>query len=206
MFIEPKTIIHEPKVGWIELICGSMFSGKTEELIRRVRRAVIAQRKVKIFKPKIDIRYHKIKVVSHNKNEIQSVPVANPLEILKLIEGEEDVIAIDEAQFFENSLVDVVTELANDGYRVILSGLDMDFEGKPFGVIPGLMGIAEYVTKLHAVCKRCGNIASFSYRLTESNKQVLLGEQEEYEARCRRCFIIGMEEKRNKLTSQKITF
>jgi len=200
MFLEPslnhpnKQRDGEIKAGWIEVICGCMFSGKTEELIRRTNRALIAKQSVQIFKPAMDVRYDNLKVVSHNKNKISSTPVKNVAEILEHAANNE-VIAIDEAQFFGKGLLEVATELANSGKRVIISGLDMDFEGVPFNPIPELMSIAEFVTKLHAICVQCGRVAHFSYRLIESYEKVLLGETNTYEARCRHCFHKGMLEK-----------
>ena len=173
--------------GWIELVCGSMFSGKTEELIRRLKRAQIAQQKVEIFKPEIDTRYDNTKVVSHDSNEIISTPVPSSSHIL-LMATDVDVIGIDEAQFFDNELPEVCNKLANQGIRVIVAGLDMDFLGKPFGPIPHIMSIAEYVTKVHAICVNCGDLANHSYRTNESNNLVLLGETQEYQPLCRSCF------------------
>ncbi|MDY6801064.1 MAG: thymidine kinase [Bacteroidota bacterium] len=173
--------------GWVEVICGSMFSGKTEELIRRLRRAEYAKLKVEIFKPMIDIRYSEEDVVSHDENTIRSTPVESSGNIL-LLSGNVDVIGIDEAQFFDDNLVDVCNQLANNGSRVIVAGLDMDFRGKPFGPIPALMAQAEYVTKVHAICMKCGNLAQYSHRITKSDKLVLLGEKDEYEPLCRVCF------------------
>ena len=184
----------QAKVGWIEVICGSMFSGKTEELIRRINRAVIAQQSVLIFKPHIDLRYNTMKVVSHNFNEVESVPVKTSQELLERVRQANhiiDVIAIDEGQFFDEGLVDACVSLANDGKRIIICGLDMDFAGKPFGTIPPLMCVAEFVTKLHAICMQCGELAHYSFRKGESQETVLLGEKDLYEARCRRCFIEG---------------
>ncbi|MES2797996.1 MAG: thymidine kinase [Bacteroidota bacterium] len=172
--------------GWLEVICGSMFSGKTEELIRKLNRAKIAKQKVEIFKPAIDTRYHDADIVSHNANTIRSTPVQTSHEIL-LLSGDSQVIGIDEAQFFDEGLIEVCTLLANSGKRVIVAGLDMDFQGKPFGPIPHLMAIAEYVTKVHAICVVCGELASYSYRKTNNSSQVMLGETESYEARCRNC-------------------
>lgn len=173
--------------GWIEVIVGSMFSGKTEELIRRLRRAQIARLKVEIFKPKIDTRYSDDEVVSHNANAIHSTPVETSEHILLLASGN-DVIGIDEAQFFDQNLIRVCNELANNGQRVVVAGLDMDFTGKPFGPIPSLLATAEYVTKVHAICVRCGGLAQFSHRVVEGEKQVLLGEKNEYEPLCRSCY------------------
>lgn len=184
MFIEPH-IIGE-KRGWIEVICGSMFSGKTEELIRRLKRAKIANLKVEIFKPAIDVRYDETKVVSHDSNAIQSTPIENSQTILLMAEGV-DVVGIDEAQFFDDQIMDVCEKLALRGTRVIVAGLDMDYLGRPFGQMPNLLATADYITKLHAICMRCGNIANVSFRKTEQEGQVLLGEKETYEPRCRTC-------------------
>lgn len=173
--------------GNIEVICGSMFSGKTEELIRRLKRAQFAKQTVEIFKPKIDTRYSEDEVVSHDKNSIRSTPVESSGSIL-LMSGDVDVIGIDEAQFFDDGLVDVCTQLANQGIRVIVAGLDMDFRGIPFGPMPALCAIAEDVYKVHAICVRCGSLAYVSHRLVESDKRVLLGEMAEYEPICRNCF------------------
>jgi thymidine kinase len=181
--------------GWVEVICGSMFSGKTEELIRRLKRAEYAKLKVEIFKPMIDIRYSEEDVVSHDENTIRSTPVESSGNIL-LLSGDVDVIGIDEAQFFDNNLVDVCNQLANNGIRVIVAGLDMDFRGKPFGPIPALMAQAEYVTKVHAICMKCGNLAQYSHRITKSDKLVLLGEKDEYEPLCRVCFNKVMNEQK----------
>lgn len=186
MFIE-RDINHHKKAGSIEVVVGSMFSGKTEELIRRLKRAKIARQKVEIYKPAIDVRYSESEVVSHDENSIRSTPVENSANILLLI-GDADVIGIDEAQFFDKGLIDVATKLANMGVRVIIAGLDMDFKGIPFGPIPGLMAIADYITKVHAICVRCGNIAQFSHRLSEKEQVVLLGEKDIYEPLCRSCF------------------
>ena len=171
-----------------------MFSGKTEELIRRLTRARIARQRVEIFKPALDIRYHVDDVVSHNANRIRSTPVALPDEILLLAAGS-DVVGIDEAQFFDASLVDVCKQLADQGTRVIVAGLDMDFLGRPFGPMPALLATAEFVTKVHAVCVCCGELAAYSFRIVASEKQVLLGETDSYEARCRPCFLFGMRER-----------
>ena len=184
MFIEPN--ISGEHRGWIEVVCGSMFSGKTEELIRRLKRAKIANLKVEIFKPGIDVRYDETKVVSHDANSIQSTPLSNSQEILLLTEGV-DVVGIDEAQFFDAEIANVCETLASKGIRVIVAGLDMDYLGNPFGQMPNLLAKADYITKLHAICVRCGNIANISYRLTEQEGQVLLGEKDIYEPRCRVC-------------------
>lgn len=173
--------------GSIEIIVGSMFSGKTEELIRRLKRAKIANQKVEIFKPSIDTRYEVDAVVSHDSNSIMSTPVSASGNILLLV-ADVDVVGIDEAQFFDMGLVDVCNQLANSGIRVIIAGLDIDYTGKPFGPIPNLMATAEYVTKVHAICQRCGNLAHHSHRLTNSEKLVLLGEKDSYEPLCRKCF------------------
>ncbi|MBO7594729.1 MAG: thymidine kinase [Salinivirgaceae bacterium] len=179
--------------GRIEVICGSMFSGKTEELIRRMKRAKIARQKVEIFKPKIDVRYSETDVVSHDEHSIQSTPVESPQNILLLV-GDVQVVGIDEAQFFDDGLVDVCNQLADNGIRVIVAGLDMDFMGKPFGPIPKLMAVAEDVTKVHAVCVHCGALAQFSHRLAKTDKLVLLGETDSYEPLCRKCYRKAMEE------------
>ena len=189
MFIEPslgKTRNQEKK-GQIEVICGSMFSGKTEELIRRLNRALIAKQRVEIFKPAVDTRYDDNQVVSHNATAIRSTPV-NFAEDLLLLAGNCDVIGIDEVQFFDRQIIPVAEKLAKSGIRVILAGLDMDFEGNPFGPMPQLMAMAEYVTKVHAICIKCGDLAAFSFRLSPDTGKVLLGEKESYEARCRKCF------------------
>jgi thymidine kinase len=171
-----------------------MFSGKTEELIRRLNRAKIARQKVEIFKPAIDVRYHAEEVVSHNETSIRSTPVQFANDII-LLAGDCDVVGIDEAQFFDEDIVKVAGNLADAGKRVILAGLDMDFAGKPFGPMPHLMAIAEYLTKVHAICMVCGDIAAYSYRLSASEKQVILGEKDIYEARCRKCFKDGGKKK-----------
>ncbi len=186
MFIE-RNIHSKTKVGSIEVIAGSMFSGKTEELIRRLKRAKIARQKVEIFKPSIDVRFSQKDVVSHDENTIQSTPVGNSANIL-LLTGNVDVIGIDEAQFFDKGLVEVVVKLADMGIRIIIAGLDMDFKGKPFGPIPDLMAVADHITKVHAICVKCGNIAQFSHRLSEKEQVVLLGEKDVYEPLCRGCF------------------
>ncbi|MDP4657012.1 MAG: thymidine kinase [Algoriphagus sp.] len=189
MFIEPSPIRkkHAEQKGQIEVICGSMFSGKTEELIRRLTRARLARQHVEIFKPKVDTRYDEMHIVSHNDTSIRSTPVSFAGDIL-LLSGTCDVVGIDEAQFFDEDIVRVVQLLANQGKRVILAGLDMDFEGNPFDPMPKLMAIAEYVTKVHAICMKCGDLATFSFRLSALKEKVVLGEKESYEARCRKCF------------------
>ena len=185
MFTEPH--IKGERRGWIEVICGSMFSGKTEELIRRLKRAKIAHMQVEICKPAMDKRYHEKEIVSHDENSILSTPVENAGAMLSLARNV-DVIGIDEAQFFDEELPDVCIKLANKGIRVIIAGLDMDFKGKPFGPMPALMAIAEDVTKVHAICVRCGNIANYSYRKTAHEAQVVIGERDIYEPRCRHCY------------------
>lgn len=177
----------EKRSGWIEVICGSMFSGKTEELIRRLKRARIAQQRIEIFKPSIDTRYDLEDVVSHDETSIHSTPVQSSAQIL-LYANDFDVVGVDEAQFFDDQLVEVCNQLADSGVRVIVAGLDMDFMRKPFGPIPGLLASAEYVDKLHAICVDCGNIAQYSYRISEQEKQVVLGEQDIYRPLCRRCY------------------
>jgi len=193
MFIEPNLggRASSGRAGWIEVISGCMFSGKTEELIRRLNRALIARQKVEIFKPAIDKRYHHEQVVSHNENSIRSTPVQFANDIL-LLAGDCDVVGIDEAQFFDEAIVEVCNTLANQGKRVIAAGLDMDFEGRPFGPMPNLLAVAEFVTKVHAICKQTVEFASFSFRLSENDQQVMLGEKNEYEARSRKAFLDGM--------------
>lgn len=193
MFIEPRAHTDKRK-GWIEVVCGSMFSGKTEELIRRLNRAKIANQKIEIFKPSVDIRYDETAVVSHNQNSINSTPVTSSLNIL-LMCGDANVIGIDEAQFFDNELVFVCEKLAEQGVRVIVAGLDMDYLGKPFGPMPAIMAIAEYVTKVHAICMVCNDIATHTYRKTDNSNLVMLGEHDTYEARCRFCFNDGIKNK-----------
>ena len=185
MFIEPN--LKGERRGWIEVICGSMFSGKTEELIRRLKRVHIANLRVEIFKPTIDVRYDQLNIVSHDENAIISTPIDNSQTIL-LLANEVDVVGIDEAQFFDNQLPDVCDRLALSGIRVIVAGLDMDYLGKPFGQMPFLLAKADYITKLHAICVKCGNIANYSYRKSEKTGQVLLGEKDSYEPRCRYCY------------------
>ena len=176
---------HRP--GRIEVVCGSMFSGKTEELIRRMRRAQFARQKVEIFKPAIDVRYSEEDVVSHDQKHIQSTPIDSAGSIL-LLSSDIDVVGIDEAQFFDDGIVDVCNELANRGVRVIVAGLDMDYKGRPFGPMPALCAIADDVTKVHAICVKCGNLAYVSHRKVESEQRVLLGETTEYEPLCRECY------------------
>ncbi len=175
------------KNGCIEVICGSMFSGKTEELIRRLKRAQFANQKIEIFKPEVDTRYSDMDVVSHDLHSIPCTPVKDPARMLETAE-ETQVIGIDEAQFFDDSLINVAQELANRGKRVIIAGLDTDFKGKPFGPIPALMAVAEDVQKVHAICVKCGNLANHSHRLTKSHKLVVLGEKDVYEPLCRQCY------------------
>ncbi len=187
MFLENTT--KQPKGGgWIEVICGSMFSGKTEELIRRLNRAKIARQKVEIYKPSIDTRYDVENVVSHNETAIKSTPVQTASQII-LLANDVDVVGIDEAQFFDNELSAICNLLANEGIRVIVAGLDMDYLGKPFGPIPALMATAEYVTKVHAICIECGNLAHYSHRFVKSDDLVLLGETDRYVPLCRKCFL-----------------
>lgn len=185
MFIEPS--LAGGRRGWIEVICGSMFSGKTEELIRRLKRARIANLKVEIFKPAVDTRYDEVNIVSHDENAIMSTPIENSQQIL-LLAQEVDVVAIDEAQFFDAELPSVCDQLALRGIRVIVAGLDMDYSGKPFGPMPALLAKGEYITKLHAICVKCGQIANFSFRKSATKDTLLLGEKDLYEPRCRHCY------------------
>ena len=186
MFQEEHNILTQQQ-GRIEVICGSMFSGKTEELIRRLKRARIARQRVEIYKPAIDTRYSNDDVVSHDANSIPSTPVESARSIL-LMASDAQVVGIDEAQFFDDAIVEVCNELANSGKRVIVAGLDMDFKGIPFGPMPQLMAIAEDVTKVHAICAKCGNLAHVSHRIVKDEQRVLLGEQDEYEPLCRQCY------------------
>lgn len=188
MFIEPN--FRGERRGWIEVICGSMFSGKTEELIRRLKRVEIAHLKAEIFKPSVDTRFDEQKIVSHDENKIQSTPIDNSQTIL-LLAQDVDVVGIDEAQFFDEQITSVCEALALKGMRVIVAGLDMDYQGKPFGQMPNLLAIADYITKLHAICVVCGNIANVSYRKVKTGGQVLLGEKDIYEPRCRVCAAAG---------------
>ncbi len=197
MFLE-NTINHAKQSGWMEVICGSMFSGKTEELIRRLRRAEMAGQNVEIFKPKIDTRYDEQEVVSHNYNKIRSTPVESSNEIL-LLGSTCDVVGIDEAQFFDEGIVEVANNLANNGVRVVIAGLDMDFLGRPFGPMPNLMATAEYVTKVHAICKKTGNLANYSMRTSNSKDLVQLGETESYEAVSRKVFVDEVLKDRNEI-------
>ena len=188
MFLENKAN-RNLKRGWIEVVCGSMFSGKTEELLRRIKRATFANQKVELFKPAIDVRYDEEEVVSHDSNSMQSTPVHNSAEILLYVNMDTvEVVGIDEVQFFDDGVVDVCNQLANNGIRVIVAGLDMDYLGKPFGCMPKLLAVAEYVTKTHAICVKCGDLAQFSHRLVASDRQVLLGEKDSYEPLCRHCY------------------
>jgi thymidine kinase len=196
MFLENPVNNSKPR-GWIEVICGSMFSGKTEELIRRLKRAKIAKQKVEIFKPEIDKRYDEINVVSHDANAIISTPVPSSSHIL-LLANDVDVIGIDEAQFFDTELTNVCNHLASIGIRVIVAGLDMDYLGKPFGPMPALLATAEYITKVHAICMSCGNLANHSHRVIQNDKLVLLGEKDSYEPLCRNCF-----EEQKKMTEKQ---
>ena len=188
MFLEPK--YRGQRSGWIEVITGCMFSGKTEELIRRIRRAQIARQKVGIFKPGIDNRYHESEVVSHDKKSILSVAIEHSSQLLDHKEDFE-VIGIDEAQFFDEKLTEICEKLALSGIRVIVAGLDLDYRGVPFGPIPSLLATAEYVTKVHAICPHCGNLATHSYRLTTEQETILVGEKDKYEPRCRTCYSMG---------------
>ena len=195
MFLE-NTVNHTEQFGWIEVICGSMFSGKTEELIRRLRRAKFAKQKVEIFKPSVDTRYDEEMVISHDANEIRSTPVPAAANIRILADGV-DVVGIDEAQFFDDEIVRVCNDLANSGVRVIVAGLDMDFKGNPFGPMPALMATAEYVTKVHAVCTKTGHLAHFSHRKTADESLVMLGETQEYEPLSRAAYFKATREKIN---------
>lgn len=187
MFLENNA--ETTRRGWIEVVTGSMFSGKTEELLRRLRRAQFARQRVEIFKPQVDNRYSETKVVSHDQTALQSIPVDTAESILELCTNAE-VVGIDEAQFFGEEIVGVCQQLADRGVRVIVAGLDMDFSGKPFGKMPQLMAVAEYVTKVHAVCVECGNLAQYSHRLTSNSELVLLGETDRYEPLCRQCYLM----------------
>ncbi len=188
MFLEPN--FKGQRSGWIEVICGSMFSGKTEELIRRLKRARIANQKVEIYKPQLDKRYDEKKVVSHDANSIRAVPIQHSSVLLELTDNI-SVVGIDEAQFFDAQLPEVCQALALKGKRIIVAGLDMDFRGRPFGPMPDLLAVAEYITKVHAICPHCGNLATHSYRLTDEDDTVLLGEKDRYEPRCRTCYHMG---------------
>lgn len=188
MFLEPH--FKGQRSGWIEVICGSMFSGKTEELLRRLRRAQYAYQKILVIKPAKDTRYDTLNLVSHDSNHMPSITVEKARDILVLSEGH-SVIGIDEAQFFDNELISIVQELAFKGVRVIIAGLDMDYLGKPFGPMPGLLAVAEYITKVHAICVHCGNLATHSYRLSTESDLILLGAKDIYEPRCRVCYHEG---------------
>jgi len=200
MFLE-NTVNHAEQFGWIEVICGSMFSGKTEELIRRLKRAQFAKQKVEIFKPAVDDRYDEEMVVSHDANEIRSTPLPAAANI-RLLANDVDVVGIDEAQFFDDEIVSVCNDLANRGVRVIVAGLDMDFKGNPFGPMPALMATAEYVTKVHAVCTHTGNLAHFSHRKVQNDDIVMLGEVQEYEPLSRAAYFRAMHEKKTEEDKQ----
>lgn len=188
MFLESKASRSKSR-GWIEVICGSMFSGKTEELLRRIRRATFANQKVELFKPAVDVRYDENDVVSHDSTSMVSTPVQNSSEILLYVNMESvEVVGIDEVQFFDEGIVDVCNKLADSGIRVIVAGLDMDFLRNPFGPMPGLLASAEYVSKVHAICTHCGDLAQYSHRLVSNDRQVLLGEKDSYEPLCRHCY------------------
>ncbi|MEN8858707.1 MAG: thymidine kinase [Flavobacteriaceae bacterium] len=201
MFLE-NTVNHTEQFGWIEVICGSMFSGKTEELIRRLKRAQFAKQRVEIFKPAVDTRYNNEMVVSHDANEIRSTPVPVASNI-RLMVNDVDVVGIDEAQFFDDEIVAVCNDLANQGIRVIVAGLDMDFKGNPFGPMPALMATAEYVTKVHAVCTRTGNLAHYSFRKAKSDDIVFLGETQEYEPLSRAAFYKAQISKKEEIQKEK---
>ncbi|MEK9756119.1 MAG: thymidine kinase [Bacteroidota bacterium] len=194
MFLENPAYNNE-QFGWIEVICGSMFSGKTEELIRRIKRAKIANQKIKIFKPRVDSRSKNF-IESHDDSRLESIEVGNSIEILNQYKGS-DVVAIDEAQFFDEEIIDVCNKMANDGVRVVIAGLDMDYQGNPFGPMPNLMAVAEYVTKVHAVCKQSGNLANYSYRKNRKKDIVVIGEKDKYEPLSRPVFFKKM--KKNNL-------
>ena len=205
MFLE-NTVNHTEQFGWIEVICGSMFSGKTEELIRRLKRAQFAKQRIEIFKPTIDVRYDQEEVVSHNDNRIRSTPVPVASNIL-LLANDVDVVGIDEAQFFDDGIVAVCNDLANRGIRVIVAGLDMDFKGNPFGPMPALMATAEYVTKVHAVCTHTGNLANYSFRKASNDNLVMLGENQEYEPLSRAAYYKALRNQQNEKEAEnkKIT-
>jgi len=191
MFLETKAN-RSSKIGWIEVVCGSMFSGKTEELLRRIKRAQFARQKIELFKPAMDTRYAETELVSHDASAMPSTPVHNASEILLYVSMDTvEVVGIDEVQFFDDEIVNVCNKLANAGIRVIVAGLDMDYLGNPFGPMPKLMAIAEYVSKVHAICTRCGDLAHYSHRTVDGDKQVLLGEKDAYEPLCRHCFQEG---------------
>ncbi len=201
MFLE-NTVNHTEQFGWIEVICGSMFSGKTEELIRRLKRAQFAKQRIEIFKPAIDTRYDEEEVVSHNDSRIRSTPVPIASNI-RLLANDVDVVGIDEAQFFDNEIVAVCNDLANRGIRVIVAGLDMDFKGNPFGPMPALMATAEYVTKVHAVCTHTGNLAHYSFRKAKNEDIVMLGETQEYEPLSRAAYYNALKQKQEATNSSK---
>ena len=201
MFLE-NTVNHTEQFGWIEVICGSMFSGKTEELIRRLKRAQFAKQRVEIFKPAVDTRYDEEEVVSHNDNRIRSTPVPAAANI-RLLANDVQVVGIDEAQFFDDEIVAVCNDLANRGIRVIVAGLDMDFKGKPFGPMPSLMATAEYVTKVHAVCTHTGNLAHYSFRKAQNDDLVLLGEVEEYEPLSRAAYYKALQKQQEEILTTK---
>jgi thymidine kinase len=201
MFLE-NTVNHTEQFGWIEVICGSMFSGKTEELIRRLKRAQFAKQRVEIFKPSVDTRYDEEEVVSHNDNRIRSTPVPAAANI-RLLANDVQVVGIDEAQFFDDEIVAVCNDLANRGIRVIVAGLDMDFKGNPFGPMPALMATAEYVTKVHAVCTHTGNLAHYSFRKAQNDDLVLLGEVEEYEPLSRAAYYKALQKQQEEVLAAK---
>ena len=201
MFLE-NTVNHTEQFGWIEVICGSMFSGKTEELIRRLKRAQFAKQRIEIFKPALDIRYDEEEVVSHNNSRIRSTPVPIASNI-RLLANDVDVVGIDEAQFFDNEIVAVCNDLANRGIRVIVAGLDMDFKGNPFGPMPALMATAEYVTKVHAVCTHTGNLAHYSFRKAQNDDIVMLGETQEYEPLSRAAYYKALQKQQEAIKSSK---
>lgn len=198
MFLEDTRNTRQRGEGSIEVICGSMFSGKTEELLRRLKRAKIARQKIEIFKPEIDTRYDEEEVVSHDKNALRSTPVPGSEHILLMVGADVDVVGIDEAQFFDSNLPAVCNELANQGMRVIIAGLDMDFQGRPFGPMPQLMAIAEYVTKVHAICVRTGKLANYSHRIAGGDATVELGELDRYEPLSRAAFLKAIEAEKQK--------
>jgi thymidine kinase len=203
MFLENTQKFGKRGEGWIEVICGSMFSGKTEELLRRLNRAKFAKQKIEIFKPGIDVRYHDTEVVSHDKKSIGSTPVPSSEHILLYTASDTDVVAIDEAQFFDDNLPNVCNELANQGMRVIVAGLDMDFQGRPFGPMPHLMAVAEYVTKVHAICVRTGKLAQYSHRISGGGETIELGESDRYEPLSREAYLTAQAEEAAKIKGGK---